>query len=179
MGDILDDYSAALEQYMAEWRKLIQARTNQAFFTELKPVALGWKVTTSEAYRKTYEALHGQCDRIVETWMNGRWIAEMHLKDERLPYGIRLIKLMQTRPGSSDVAGLDHVDFYSPAVRGVEAILKNEPNLEWSWERNDVVDQYAWISVWFDGTEAKLKADTVIDIIQRELAELNDELKQA
>ncbi|HET7320469.1 MAG TPA: hypothetical protein VFI84_02690 [Candidatus Saccharimonadales bacterium] len=174
---MIDELNVSLQKYSKNWEKLVAERNNKEFFEGLKPVAVGWKVADEAEYKKVYEELRGQCDRIVETWMNGRWIAKMHLKDAKLTGNIEIIKLMQRRPGSSDALGLDHVDFYSPAVAGADAILKQEPGLKWSWESNDVVDDYDWISIWFSGTEAKLKAGTVIDIVIKELAEVGDRIK--
>lgn len=103
-------------------------------------------------------------------------MAKLHLKDAKLANGAELVKVLQRRPGSTDAVGLDHVDFFSPEVAGAEPILKQETDLKWTWESNDVIAGYDWISVWFDGTEAKLKSDTVLDIIQAELKELNAKL---
>lgn len=174
---MIDEVNTRLADYFNAWKTLVGERQDKELFASLKPVAVGWKVADEAEYAKLYAELRGRCDRIVETWMNGRWIAKMHLKDTKLEDGITIVKLMQRRPGSSDALGLDHVDFYSPAVDGAEAILKQEKGLEWSWENNDVVEGYDWISVWFAGTEAKLKSSTVIDIVIRELQTIGDELK--
>ena len=173
---MFDEYNQALNDYHDKWKKLCAGRTDLDFFKSLRPVAVGWKVADADEYQKLYVALRDRCDKIVETWMNGRWVAKMHLRDEKLAGGIEIFKLMQRRPGSEDALGLDHVDFYSPAVAGAEEILKQEPDLEWSHESNDVVDDYNWISVWFAGTEAKLKSDTVIDTVVRELQEINSRI---
>lgn len=170
---MVDEVNDALGNYFQQWQKLIGGRANQAFFKNLKPVAAGWKVADENEYRELYRELRGQCDLTVETWMNGRWIAKMHLKDTKLEGGIEIVKLMQRRPGSSDALGLDHVDFYGPAVAGAEKILAEETDLKWTHESNDVVDGYDWLSVWFAGTEAKLKSNTVIDIVVQELQEIN------
>lgn len=173
-----NELNQALQNYFSNWEKLVSERSDGAFFNSLKPVAVGWKVADESEYQKLYTELRGQCDRIVETWMNGRWIAKMHLKDEKLNKGIVIVKLMQRRPGSEDALGLDHVDFYSPAVKDAESILKNEQGLKWSRESNDVVEDYDWISVWFNDTEAKLKAGTVIDIVIKELTQIGDDIKR-
>lgn len=175
---MIDELNHALEDYQAKWQKLVSQRTTTAFFKALKPVAVGWKTKDQAEYKKLYAELHEHCDRIVETWMNDRWIAKMHLRDQKLTTGITIIKLMQRRPSSSDAVGLDHVDFYSPKVKNAEQILTKESNLKWTHESNDVVDNYAWISLWFDKTEAKLKANTVIDIVVDELNTMNAEITE-
>lgn len=170
---MLDIIGTAVENYHKKWDELVAERSNRSFFDGLKPVALGWKVADAEEYKKSYEELREHCDRIVETWMNGRWIAKMHLKEARLSGGIEIVKLMQRRPESTDKPGLDHLDFYSLEVAGAEDILSAEDNLKWTHESNDVIDHYGWISIWFAGTEAKLKSNTVIDIVMMELEEIN------
>ncbi len=173
---MIDELNKALQTYQQSWQKLIDTRTNRAFFEGLKPVAVGWKTVDRTEYNKLLAELHDQSETIVEKWMNGRWIAKVHLKDAKLANGCELIKLMERRPGSTDATGLDHVDFYSPEIAGAEPLLKQETDLKWTWESNDVIEGFDWISVWFEGTEAKLKSDTVLDIVQAELKQLNEHI---
>jgi len=174
---MIDELNDALKDYSDKWEALTAGCNDQQFFQGLKPMAVGWKVADEADYKQLYDQLRADCDRIVETWMNGRWIAKMHLKDIKLEGDIQIVKLMQRRPGSTDKLGLDHVDFYSPAVAGAEAILQKEPSLKWSHESNEVVEGYNWISVWFEGTEAKLKSSTVMDIVIKELSDINAKIK--
>jgi hypothetical protein len=164
---MLDTLTAELNDYFAKW----EAVTSDVDLPALRSDAVGWKVADAAEYQKLYLELREHCDKTVETWMNGRWIAKLHLKDQELPDGIRLIKLMQRRPGSDDALGLDHVDFIGSDMAGVETMLQAS-TLQWSTETNDVIDNYSWLSVWFEGTEAKIKDHSVIDIIVRELQEL-------
>lgn len=173
---MLEEINAALETYQQSWQKLIDGRTNRSFFEGLKPTAVGWKVADRATYDKLSAELHDQSDHVIETWMNERWVAKFHLKDTTLRNGIQIIKLMQRRPGSDDAVRLDHVDFYSPDVEAAEPLLKQETDLNWTWENNDVAAGYEWISLWFEGTEAKLKSDTVLDIVQAELKELSQKI---
>lgn len=174
---MLEELNVTLKDYNRKWARLINERQNKEFFAGLKPVAVGWKVADKAEYDRIYEELRLQCDKIIETWMNDRWIAKLHLKESKLPGGIEIIKLMQRRLGSDDALGLDHVDFFSLAVTNARPILESERNMKWSLENNDAVEGYSWLSVWFDGTEAKLKAATVLDIITQELQELNQAIK--
>jgi hypothetical protein len=174
---MLEQLNTELESYFAKWQALIAERKNNEFFSTLKPIAAGWKVADKAEYDRVYDALRLDCDKIVETWMNGRWIAKMHLKSTTLPGSVSIIKLMQRRPGSDDALGLDHVDFYGEQVAEAETMLKVEGDLKWTTENNDAVVGYEWISIWFDGGEAKLKAGTVVDIVVQELQELSQHLK--
>lgn len=172
-----DQLNQALKIYFQNWQRLVAGCSDQAFFEGLRPVAVGWKVADEAEYAQLYSELRSHCDRIVETWMNGRWIAKLHLKDEQLEGGITIIKLMQRRSGSTDAVGLDHVDFYSLAVKHAEQVLSHEASIKWTHESNDVIDDYNWISVWFADTEAKLKAETVLDVVTRELQQINQDIK--
>ncbi len=174
---MLEKLNVELDRYLTTWQALIVDRKINEFFSTLKPIAVGWKVADKAEYDLIYDELRLDCDKIVETWMNGRWIAKMHLKSTALPSDVSIIKLMQRRPGSDDALGLDHVDFYGEQVVDAETVLKAESDLKWSTENNDAVAGYEWISIWFDGGEAKLKAGTVLDIIVQELQELNEHLK--
>ena len=173
---MFEEIQAAYETYDRKWQTLVASRQNKQFFEELKPVALGWKVADEAAYKSAVAELHGAADKIIETWMNERWVAKIHLKEQAVGDKIQIVKIMQRRPGSDDALGLDHVDFYSPAVTKAPDLLGAEKDLKWSTENNDIIAGYDWISIWFDGTEAKLKHDTVLDIICLELKELNSRI---
>lgn len=174
---MIDELNQALEAYHAKWHTLIEARRNKAFFEGLMPTAVGWKTTDRAEYDRLCAALHDKADQIVETWMNGRWIAKFHLRDTKLSGDIEIVKIMQRRPNSTDAVGLDHVDFYTTEIRGAERILQDEPDLKWSRESNDIIAGYDWISLWFDGMEAKLKGATVLDIICVELQDISNKIK--
>jgi hypothetical protein len=176
---MLDKLNEALQDYDQKWQKLIAGRTDHAFFEALKPTAVGWKTTDRAEYDRLLAELHDQADNVAEIWMNGRWVAKLHLKDVRLTNGVEIVKIMQRRPGSTDAVGLDHVDFYGPEVAQMERILTSEPGLKWSRENNDILAGYDWLSIWFDGTEAKLKHETVLQIVRAELAELDKRILAA
>lgn len=171
---MFDKMNSEIEAYRVKWRLLIDGRTNKAFFDNLQATSVGWKVADRADYDKLFHLWHDSCDQIVDVAMNGRWIAKMHLKEEvALQWKIEIIKLMLRRPDSDDSLGLDHIDFYSPEIAKVEDILRDEPGLRWTQEENDIVAGYKWISLWFDGTEAKLKSNTVIDVVIEELQQTN------
>jgi hypothetical protein len=170
---MIDEVNKLLDMYEQNWQKLIAVRHERQFFASLKPTAVGWKVEDRAEYDKLVAVLHDQAGHIMETWMNGRWIAKFHLKDTVLSNGAQIIKIMERRPDSTDAPGLDHVDFYTPDIKLAESVLKSEADLRWTWESNDIIEGYDWLSVWFDGTEAKLKSDTVFDIVAAELTALS------
>ncbi len=170
---MLNEIDKALKQYQVKWDKLVDATQNQDFFRQLRPTAVGWKTVDLADYDRRFNELRELCDQIHLAWLNGRWLATLHLKDQKLDGGIQIIKLMQRRPDSTDTVGLDHLDFYSP-TDNIEAILAKEKELKWTKEMNG--EQCKWISVWFGDTEAKLRTNTVIDVCMTELETVNRSL---
>lgn len=174
---MIDELNEALQVYHGKWHALAEGRNDKAFFRALQPVALGWKVADPTQYDRWRLELHEKSDLVTENWMNGRWIAKFVLREGMDIGGIRIIKIMQRRPHSDDALGIDHLDFVCPSMERAEPVLRAEPDLKWSWENNDIIDGYDWLSIWFDGTEAKVKADTVLDIVSRELQEISKQLR--
>ena len=164
---MLQEINDSLTTYFVEWAKVADGTS----MVDAEINAVGWKVADATEYAKVYNQLRTECDVVVETWMNGRWIAKMHLKDTTLDNGITIIKLMQRRPGSDDALGLDHVDFICKDMLATAKELEST-QVNWSWETNDVVDDYRWISVWFANTEAKVKDFGVVDTVIKELQDL-------
>ncbi len=174
---MLDELNGALGTYGQKWQMLVGGRKDKAFFEELKPTAVGWKTEDRAEYDRLVAELHDQADTIIEKWMNGRWIAKVHLKDAKLVNGVEIVKVMQRRSGSTDAVGLDHVDFYAKTdLPHNREVLAAESDLKWSEESNDVLAGYDWLSIWFEGVEAKIKSDTILDIVGVELKQLNEKI---
>lgn len=171
---MIDELNKAVADYKTKWEALVTGRTDKAFFEGLKPTSIGWKTEDLAEYNALFNELKDQCDQIFIVWLNERWIAKMHLKDTELEWGLRVVKLMQRRPGSTDATGLDHVDFYTPHGDRIEPALKQEPGLKWNYERSNKFA--AWHSVWFEAGEAKLRDNTVMDVCVKELQEMRDEV---
>lgn len=172
---MLDELNAAITDYHQKWHILVAARTNKQFFERLTPITVGWKATDLTEFDRYCQELRESCDQIHFGWVNERWLGTFHLRDVKLDCGISVIKLMQRRPGSNDATGLDHLDFLLPQDVSAKELLEQEPNLKWSEEKNGA--HCKWISIWFEGTEAKLRADTVIDTCIEELQEVNPQNK--
>lgn len=172
---MVDELQRNLEAYLESWADLTARTNNPEYFSSLKPTALGWKFEDRAAALAAADALRDACDQIHYGWVNERWLITLHLKDTTLPGGIRLIKYMERRPGSTDKVGLDHVDFYSsePVLEHV----KNEPGLTWNEEVNG--EHCKWISVWFDAGEAKLRTDTVLKVCADELRDYENNIVNA
>lgn len=153
----------ALETFHKKWQTLVDARVDKAFFTQLQPIAVGWKAEDLKEFDHLFKQFRSVSTMAHLVSLNDRWIATFVLRDtDQLCWNVPLVKLMQRRPGSKDSVGLDHIDFYDPGQRGYEKVLVNEPGIKWSHEANG--DFCKWISVWFDGTEAKLRSETSLDV---------------
>ncbi len=164
---MLEKMSEATFVYLDKWEHLVEARKNKEFFRRLKPTSIGWKTTDINEFNAFFLELRDYCDQIHLGWVNERWLASLHLKEEVLPGSITIIKLMQRRPNSTDPTGLDHVDFYAESEEEMKQVLDNETGLDSGEESNNPLCH--WYSIRFDGAEAKLRADTVVDVCIAEL----------
>jgi hypothetical protein len=167
---MLEELKVGLGEYQAKWQTFIEAHKDITLFAELKPTAVAWKTEDLTDFIARFDELQAVCDQVHLGWVNERWLATMHLKDTSLPQGLTLVKLMQRRPGSSDATGLDHLDFLLPEAMDVKATLQDRPDVKWTEEFNG--DKCKWISIWFDGTEAKLRSDTVLQVCADDMLEL-------
>ena len=165
---MVDDMQASVGEYLESWAELTKGCTDADYFTRFQPTAVGWKFTDRSAVMKAFEELREECDQIHFGWINERWVIAMHLKELVLPGDIRIVKLMERRPGSTDKVGLDHVDFYTPADDILQHV-KEESELDWNEEKNGT--HCKWISVWFERGEAKLRNDTVLQVCADEMIE--------
>ncbi|HSX43339.1 MAG TPA: hypothetical protein VLF59_04605 [Candidatus Saccharimonadales bacterium] len=173
----MDEYNTAIEAYLERWRELQKNRTEASFFSSLRATAMAWKVTDLTEFNDRFMVLRDLSDQVHMGWINERWLATFHLKGLPLVDNIQVVKLMQRRPGSSDAVGLDHLDYLITAPEDAKAVLQAEPNLQWSEEKNG--ERCKWLSIWFAGTEAKLRRDTVLEICADELMDIDKVLKQA
>lgn len=174
---MFDELNQAIDGYLGKWQALIDARKddkNKEFFERLKPTSVGWKVADLAEYDHFFETWRDACDHIHVTWLNERWITELHLKDSKLHGDIEIIKLMQRRPNSSDALGLDHLDFLDMEETNTKAILAEEDDIKWSDEENG---KCKWTSLWFAETEAKLRQGTVLDVSIAEFRELSNKIR--
>lgn len=172
---MIDELNAALKTYLEKWQGLVNATQNKPFFEQLKPTAVGWKVTDLAEFDAKLAELREHADQIHLGWVNERWLATVHLRDVTLAEGLTVVKLMQRRPGSTDAVGLDHVDFYVDTKdMGAKEVLSKESSLKWNEEMNG--EHCKWLSIWFEEAEAKLRGDTVIDVCIEEMKDVQTQI---
>jgi hypothetical protein len=168
---MFDTIREAMQAYQTKWQDLIDNCKNPALLEGLRPTSVGWKVADLEELQGCFEQLLGQSDQVHYGWVNERWLVTLCLR-EPLPGDVKLVKLMQRRFGSKDALGLDHLDFYAPEI--TPKVLAKEPTLNWTEEKNG--EHCKWLSLWFAGTEAKLRTDTVLEVCSREMLEKQSEI---
>ena len=170
---MIDELNAAISVYMREWEQLVKARKDSDFFAAFQPTAVGWKTSDLADYEAKFAELRDHCDKIFCTWMNDRWVAKLHVRDQKLASGVTIIKLMQRRPGSSDPVGLDHLDFTNANMRSLQDLRAQEPDLDLEEEVNGLA---SWVSLRFAAGEAKLRSDTVLQVVIAELEETDRDI---
>jgi hypothetical protein len=173
---MVDELNGAIRNYQLQWETLATKRRDRGFFENLRPTAIGWKTAEPGDFDKRFAALRAYSDQIHLGWVNERWIATFHLR-EPLLWGITIVKLMQLRPGSTDRIGLDHVDFLAPDGVSAAILKSSEADLNVTDEKNG--EHCRWVSIWFAETEAKLRADTTLDICAAEMKETSEALLAA
>lgn len=166
----LDDINQAATAYFTKLDTFVE----QHGLTKREPSTLAWKVTDIAEYCVALgdflkSDLVAQCHI---GFVDKRYIAAIVFK-EPLYRDIRILKLMQRRPDSTDPVGLDHADFLIDDLTAFEAELTEHKVPKWSYESNEM---HKWISVWFAGTEAKFVDHLVLDVGVKELQDITKQL---
>lgn len=169
---MIDELNNAIRDYRTKWDVLFKERADVEFFAALKPISVGWKVADVAESDVLFKQLRDLADQTHAIFKNDRWLTTLHLKDKELEWGISVINIMQRRPGSEDSLGLDNINFYCPNYDHIDEVLAKEPELKWTHESCGPYSQ--WVSLWFDGTEAKLRPRSVMDVSLDEFKEMRD-----
>lgn len=168
---MIDELQQAVTAYHKKWHALVDKRKNKAFFERLVPTSAAWKTKDLEDFNSRFMQLREVSDQVHLGWVNERWLATFHLREADLIGSAAVIKLMQRRHGSTDAIGLDHFDFYfDPSTYTAKEVLTLEPDLTWNEEANG--EHCKWLSIWFEGTEAKIRSDTVVDVCIDEMKDI-------
>ena len=172
---MIDELNTALREYQAKWDMLLASRADTAFFASVKPISIGWKVADLATFDTFCSQLRSVFDQGHMIYKNERWLGTFHLKDQKLLWDIELVGVMQRRPGSEDALGLDNVNFYCPDYDRIDEVLSKEPQLKWTHESCGPHSQ--WVSLWFGGTEVKLRPRSVLDVAIDEYKEIRDSVR--
>lgn len=170
MAISLDDIQKAAKVYFEKF----DSYTKQYDLTKLQPATIGWKVTNIDEYCDTLSGFLKE-NLVVQThigFVDKRYIAAIVFK-KPIYQDIRILKLMQRRPGSTDRIGLDHADFYIDDLSKFEAELNKIKLPKWSYESNEM---HRWISLWFKDTEAKFVDHLVLDVGVKELQDATKQI---
>ena len=159
--------SQSLERYFNKWDEYVARMGLFAIADKMRPIAVGWKVSSRAEYRRAMSVLDNFAVQIHSINIGKRKIATVFL-EEPLTREIKVIKVIERREGSRDNVGLDHVDFYLPIIEGIAEMLERG---EANWRRQGN-DKYKRLSVRFGPEslyEAKIIDHTVLNIAADEL----------
>jgi len=168
---MLDELNTAIDAYQAKWQAFEAERRDPMMLEQAKPTSVGWKTEDLADFDRRFALVREYCQQVHLVWLNDRWIATMLLRQDKLHWGIGIVKLMQRRPNSTDAIGLDHIDFYAPAVTNAQTLLAQEADLKATDEANGLCK---WTSLWFADTEAKLRRETTLAVCVAELHEADE-----
>ncbi|HSX34019.1 MAG TPA: hypothetical protein VLF62_00035 [Candidatus Saccharimonadales bacterium] len=171
-----EELHAEINNYQFHWKDWIAHRTHRDFFEQLQPTGIGWKTADMAEFDKRFAVLRAHSDQVHLGWVNKRWIATFVLR-EPLAWNIRIVKLMQRRAGVNDPVGLDHLDFLVGEGLTADHLKTQDPELNVTDEENG--EHCKWVSIWFKGSEAKLRSDTTLDVCITEMQHASKELRAA
>ena len=163
-----------IQQAASTYFSKVDAAVKQYGLPAHQPAAVGWKVADINEFNDALSGFlkSGLVAQCHIGFVDNRYIASIVFK-EPIYQNIRILKLMQRRPGSTDPIGLDHADFPVEDLAAAEATLAKQKVPKWGHESNDV---HGWISVWFDGLEVKYFDHIVLDIAVKELQDTISQL---
>jgi hypothetical protein len=163
---------AELGRCLEGWKVYEKDLIKQGLPGPLKPTAVGFKVADLAEFKSTVDGLLDLSEQLHVGTVNDRFIGTFVLKNPLDTAYIRLIKILQRRPGSDDPLGLDHIDFFIKDISAAEQCLATA-RANWEHESNEV---HQWLSVRFGEDlqyEAKLLNHTSLSagITEMKLAE--------
>lgn len=165
----------ALAVYMEAWKQFqLEHMLTSSDFNPI-PTTISWKVSDKSTMFENLYQLGNVAEQMHIGTVNERYIATAVLL---APYeGVRLIKIMERRAGSSDVLGLDGLDFYVPNIDLIDNILKKTGSAV-QLEQNEM---HRWLSLRFGSSnqyEAKFVDHLVLQIAIDEMTIAQDKIKQ-
>lgn len=150
------------------WREYEQTLAQAGLEAPLKVTAIGWKVADSAAFAEAQDTLLPLSEQLHVGTVDNRFIGSYVLKKPIKNTGVTIIKVLQRRPGSKDLLGLDHLDFYVKDISKAKEVLQ-KTSAVWEEQANDV---HSWLSIRFGNNqqyEAKFVDHIVLHVALKEL----------
>ena len=166
IGGSSQSLTVALTEYHAAWNAFRVIHHLDILERLAVPTTIGWKVADAKTLYANLAALATVTEQAHIGVVNQRLIASVLLNDDF--ESMRIIKLLQRRPQSSDRLGLDHIDYLVTDMLKIHMVLK-EAGAHVNLENNDM---HEWLSLRFGGKlefEAKFVDHLVLDVAIREL----------
>jgi hypothetical protein len=161
-----DLLKTSLVSYEKAWKAFIVINHFESIESSWQRVAISWKVEHKVALYGNLRLIGDQAEQIHIGTINDRFIAMAILKK---PYAdLRMIKILERRPGSQDPLGLDSVDYRVDDLEKTYELLK-AAGAHVVKEHNDV---HAWLSLRFGKNheyEAKFIDHYLVDVAISEL----------
>lgn len=161
-----DSLKTSLVNYEKAWKAFVVINHFESIEPSWQRVAISWKVEHKVALFGNLRRIGDQAEQIHIGTINDRFIAMAILKKKYA--GVRMIKLLERRPGSQDPLGLDSVDFRVDDMDVTYELLKTA-GAHVAREHNDV---HAWLSLRFGKNheyEAKFIDHSLVGVAISEL----------
>jgi hypothetical protein len=162
-----DLLKTSLLSYEKAWKAFIVINHFESIESSWQRVAISWKVEHKVALYGNLRLIGDQAEQIHIGTINDRFIAMAILKK---PYsGVRMIKLLERRPGSQDPLGLDSVDYRVDDLEKTYELLKaagahvEEQHNDW----------HNWLSLRFGKDhefEAKFMDHSLLNLVDKQLS---------
>jgi hypothetical protein len=168
-----DSLKIALANYQKAWKAFIVINHFESIEPTWRPAAISWKVEHKVALYGNLRLIGDQAEQIHIGTINDRFIAMAVLKKKFAD--VRIIKLLERRPGSSDLLGLDSLDYYVEDLEGTYDLLK-AAGARVEKQHND---WHEWLSLRFGKNheyEAKFLDHPLLDIAIQELTDIRNSL---
>jgi hypothetical protein len=168
-----DSLKDSLVSYRKAWKAFVIINHFEAVEHDWQPVAISWKVEHKVALYSNLRLIGGQASQVHIGTVSDRFIALALLKKEY--QGVHIVKLLERRPGSHDVLGLDSLDYHVSDLGQAYKLLK-ATGARVTREHNDA---HEWLSLRFGRNheyEAKFIDHSLLDVAIQELESAKERL---
>jgi hypothetical protein len=157
----------ALSDYGKAWQDFAQEYKLQGWAKAMRPNTISWKVANKDALYENLTELAGRTEQAHIGLVNNRLIASI-VTTAPVYQDIRIVKILERRPGSGDPLGLDSLDYLVKDIEKTYQLLKKTgANID--KENNEM---HSWLSLRFGKLgefEAKITDHLVLEVAIKEL----------